>query len=58
MRERFDHRGDEPQPWTSDPDAWRGTSDARPSGSWPQLDAGPQYWMWLAMLERERGIRS
>jgi hypothetical protein len=54
MRERFDMRGDEPQPWSTDPDAWRDAGAARRSGSWPQLAAGPQYWMWLEMLERER----
>jgi hypothetical protein len=58
MRERFDPGGEEPrQPWMADPDAWRGTAPAStPHGGWPQLAAGPAYWMWLEMLERERGL--
>ena len=58
MRDGLDPRGNAPQPWTTDPDAWRGTAAAPPGRPWPQLDAGPLYWMWLELLERERGIES
>ncbi len=48
------------EPWASDPDAWRGEQQNAPlpfrSEPWPQLDAGPLYWMWCELLERERGI--
>lgn len=54
-------------PWTADPDAWQAETPATvptapPSspfaplggGCWPQLDAGPLYWMWLERLEEEQ----
>lgn len=58
MRDGPDPPGDEPQPWTTDPDAWRGPASAPASRPWPQLDASPLYWMWLELLERERGSSS
>ena len=58
MPDRPDSRGDEQHPWATDPDAWRGPAATPASRPWPQLDAGPLYWMWLALLERERGISS
>ena len=57
MRDDFDSNEDGSMPWTGDPDAWRGAAEAT-GGSWPQLAAGPQYWMWLEVLERERGVNS
>lgn len=50
--------GDAPRPWESDPDAWRrrASDDSRLAEPWPQLEAGPVYWMWLSLFEEERGI--
>ena len=61
-----------PEPWATDPEAWRGAPapdayDAHDAPTlhavlgachWPQLDAAPLYWMWLARFEEERGISS
>ena len=46
-------------PWAADPDAWRRAPHPPSTGSsaaghaWPQLQAGPLYWMWLERLEIE-----
>lgn len=58
MSERFERDDDETRPWEADADAWRGGTDAagRHAEPWPQLAAGPAYWMWLALFEEEHGI--
>lgn len=58
MSDRIGREHHEPQPWERDPDGWRnGTSKGRCAEPWPQLSAGPAYWMWLERFEQEHGIR-
>ena len=58
-----------PDPWTSDPDHWRGDAAHEAprtptlhallgATSWPQLDAAPLYWMWLARFEEEHDTQA
>jgi hypothetical protein len=58
-----------PDPWASDPDDWNGGPAHDALGTptlhallgattWPQLDAAPLYWMWLARFEREHDTSS
>jgi hypothetical protein len=60
MSEGHGSPGKDREPWSTDADAWRGQANQdvpkTPSERhWPQLLAGPLYWMWLELFERERG---